>query len=457
VLTLPPPPPVAAAPPPAPALRPQQAERKVPIGLLVAGGAIGLLVIGSLAGLFFWKSRTSAAVPAVPKPPVVVTKVAPPAAPTPAPPPPSNLQIQLAEGFVAAGDLASAQAAIAAIPPEQALSFEEQERVQRVLDAVASSQTDQSAEALAKALSAGDPKLLRAAIDAIGPEQAAVLTPGAKRSLAKAKKILDLDARLTRAEKEGRALDIVRQASALLAEQSRNSRASESREGAAEAIEAVADAKAQQGQLDAALAELGQLQGAWPTRRGLPEKIERLRAERRADQEMEDTLANVARLEKANKPQEGLQLLAGTKPTPKFTERFREARARLEAQVAQAVQADQHAPSVALRGATPASLTFEKGAVLTIPLRITDDLNVQGVEGWVRPEGGRYTEVPVRQISGADYELEVLPDLHQNKSVDFYLVATDGSGHKGQLGDAGRPIRIKRKGFLSKIFGKNGG
>jgi hypothetical protein len=436
-------------PAPAPAPR-RQAQGKPPMLLLAAGGGLGLLVVLAVGGFLFWRSRATPKPP--PKPPAVVRKVAPPVvvAPTPAPPPPLNPQIQLAEGFVIAGDLASAKAAIEAIPPEQVLSVEEQERVQRVLDALAPLQTDQFAEALAKALNAGDPKQIKAAVDAIGPDRAAALAPAAKRNLAKARKILDLDARLTRAEKEGGPLDVVRQASLLLTEQPRNSRANQSREGAAASLEAEADAKAQQGQLDAALAQFEQLRGAWPTRRGLAERIDRLRDERRADQEMEDVLAAVIRLEKANKPQEGLKVLAGTKPAPKFADRFRELRARLETQAA---QADQRAPSISL-GATAASLAFEKGQVLTIPLRIADDLAVQSVEGWLRPEGGRYTQVSVRQLSGSAYEMEVSPDLHQNKSVDVYLVATDGSGHKGQLGDAAHPVRIKRKGIFSKIFGK---
>jgi hypothetical protein len=455
-----PPPAMAAAPPAppaprAPTPRPQAARSKTPILLIAAGGGLGLLAVLAIGGFLLWKSRSAPPPPVKPAP--VVQKPAPPPPVTPAPtptPPPLNPQLQAAEGFLAANDMVSAKAAIEAIPPEQALSPEEQARVQAVLDAVNTAQTDQFAAALAKALSAGDPKLLKAAIDAIPADQLATLTPAAKRNLNKAKKILDLDSRLTRAEKEGGPLDIVRQASALLVEQPRNVRANQLRENAAAAIEAEADARAQEGQLDAALARLDPLQSAWPTRRGLAERIDKLRTERRADQEMEDVLANVARLEKADKTQEALQLLAGTRPTPKFAERFREAKARLETQ---AREADAHAPTVNLRGATANSLTFDKGQTLTVPLRITDDLAVRGVEGWARPEGGRYTQIPVRQISGADYEMEISPDVHQNKSVDIYLTATDGSGHKGSLGDAAHPIRIKRKGILSKIFGKKDG
>ena len=54
--------------------------------------------------------------------------------------------------------------------------------------------------------------------------------------------------------------------------------------------------------------------------------------------------------------------------------------------------------------------------------------------------------------------LDVGPDLHQRKSIDFYVTASDQSGHESGLGSVQRPRKIKRKGWLSKVLGgKEGG
>ena len=49
--------------------------------------------------------------------------------------------------------------------------------------------------------------------------------------------------------------------------------------------------------------------------------------------------------------------------------------------------------------------------------------------------------------------MEIPPALHDNKTIELYVTAADRSGHKSQLGSAGSPIRIKKKGFFSKILG----
>jgi hypothetical protein len=64
----------------------------------------------------------------------------------------------------------------------------------------------------------------------------------------------------------------------------------------------------------------------------------------------------------------------------------------------------------------------------------------------VRPEGGRFTAVPLARRSPTDYDADIPPAVHQNKRiVELYVVATDPSGHKGQLGTLEEPQRIKRK------------
>ena len=98
-------------------------------------------------------------------------------------------------------------------------------------------------------------------------------------------------------------------------------------------------------------------------------------------------------------------------------------------------------------------LSYKEEETVTIPLRITDDQEVRSTEAWARPEGGRFTKVSLRHFGGSDYALEILPDLHQRKSIDFYVTATDPSGHQGTLGTLQHPQRIKRKGWLSRVLG----
>lgn len=459
---LPPPAPAPAAPltaaaPVKAAAKPQTAAPRRPPGkglrvALLVGVPAVLLLMATVA-LVAWMSRRSAQpdpqpqVQAAPPPRPVPKPVQPVAAPLPV-----HAQIFLAEESLNASDLAAAQAALDAIPPEQIALFtsEEQDRYQRALDALTPLQSQQWAETLTQGLSKGDLRLLRAATAA--PPDAATLTPEQKKDLARARKIADLDNKLSRAQRAKNQTEILRQASLLLTELPRNSRAGQARAQAADALLAEADARAGQGQLDAALAALEQLREEWRDHPGLAERLERIRAERRADEQMEEALAAVTRAERAERPLDGLQALDRVRPNERFAERFRQARERLQAQFA---QLDRNPPQIAMSGSS--ELAYEKGATVKIPLRITDDQGVKSTEAWARPEGGRFTRVTVRSLGGAEHEIEISPDLHQNKNIDFYVEATDQSGHKGSLGNVQRPQKIKRKKWFDKIRGDRDG
>ena len=88
-----------------------------------------------------------------------------------------------------------------------------------------------------------------------------------------------------------------------------------------------------------------------------------------------------------------------------------------------------------------------------MPLRITDDLAVKSAECWVRPEGvTSFQPVTVRHLAGANYEVDLPPDLHQNRNLAFYAAATDNSGHQSLLGSRDKPLQIKRRNWIEKIF-----
>jgi hypothetical protein len=402
-------PPLPPAPPPLPRPAAQPAGNRT--GLLLGVGA--LIVVMLLAvGLFWWRHRASQPpapqalpAPALPTPsaPVIV-----PPAPTPAP-------------------VASPTPAEPAVPSLDVAGLKAN---------------------LSRAMESGDLRLLRSVANSVSQKDEAGLPGAFRRDLERARRTLEADAKLQRAEKAGDRLDVIRQAAALLRELPQSAHAGELRDQAATAVEAEVDAAIDAGQYDPAASRLDELRQAYPERAGLVARTDRIAAEKKSDQEMETLLAAAGRFEKANKPLEGLQLLADAKPSRRYADRIQELKQRLTAQFA---QADRQAPILVLRGSPEAE--YEKGKTATISLRITDDFAVKSAEGWARAEGGQYAKVAVRHLSGADYAMDVSPELHQNKTIEFYVTAADPSGHTGQLGSAERPLKMKKKGLLKSIFG----
>jgi len=443
-------------PPPAAKVAAPDARRRLLLKFGIPLAAI--LLVGIAVALVLLLRRNPP--PPAPRPRAVAVKpVAPPPkeVPPPAPAPlPVHPQIVLAETCLGAGDLKGVKTAIDAITPAEQAAFrpDELDRYQRLVAQLTPLKREELASSLARALERGDLRSLRAAADSISLTEPAALTPEAQKNLARARKALEIDARLSRAQKSGNSLEIIRQADALLAELPRASRAGEQKQRAASNIETAADSELDAGRFDMASTYLEGLRRAWPDRAGLPARIERVASERKADQALEALLANVVQSEKAGKPFDGLKLLAGVKPNRRYADRFQEVRQRLDAQIA---QLDREPPRLILRGSDP---LYEKGKVVTIPLKATDDFGVKTVEGWARPEGGQYVKVNVRHLSGSDYAMDVPMDIHQNKMIEYYAIATDASGHTGPLASADHPNQVKRKSWLKNILRKgekNGG
>jgi hypothetical protein len=195
------------------------------------------------------------------------------------------------------------------------------------------------------------------------------------------------------------------------------------------------------------------LRQAWPDRPGRQDRNERVEAQRRADAQLDATLAAAGRAEAASQPLQGLELLAGANPGGRYRERFRRQRERLEEILA---RLDAAPPTIAL--APGFRLEYDKGARIAVPLRIADDLAVKSAECWVRPEGEpAFRPVPVRHLSGADYEVDIPPELHQNRTLEIYAAASDHSGHRSLLGSRDQPLKLKRRTWIEKIFsGKEG-
>lgn len=224
-------------------------------------------------------------------------------------------------------------------------------------------------------------------------------------------------------------------------------RAREAREKAAAKLEAEAAAHFDAGRFEAALQSLAALRRTWPDRPGLAERTAQAEAEQRDDRRLLSLLDEVAALEQADRPHEGLRLLAEANPNRRFEERFRQTRARLEAQL---VQLDRAPPAVTFAGTFAAE--YAKDESIHVLLQITDDRGVASAELWARPEGDDYQRITVSHLSGSRYEAEIHPDVHHNRTVELYVTASDRSGNQGQLGSATEPQRVKRKGWLRKLL-----
>ncbi|HXO30662.1 MAG TPA: hypothetical protein VOA80_25205 [Thermoanaerobaculia bacterium] len=361
--------------------------------------------------------------------------------------------LQAVDDLLAAGDAAGARRELAQISAAQlaALATAERADYDRLAAALAADRRRQITADLAAALRRGDIRRINAALTAAKWEPD--LPAAVRRDLDRARQAIDLDTRLGRTDVGQAPQDVLRGATDLLALLPRYSRASMLREQAAKTIEDQADAALAAGDGERAAGLLGGLRQAWPDRPGLQDRFERIEGQRRADAQLDAVLAAAGRAEAAAQPLQGLELLAGANPGGRYRERFRRERERLEAMLA---RLDAAPPAIAL--APGFRLEYDKGAHVVVPLRISDDLAVKSAECWVRTEGAAaYRAVPVRHLSGADYAVDIPPELHQNRTLELYAAASDHSGHQSLLGSRDQPLKLKRRNWIEKIFsGKEG-
>jgi hypothetical protein len=359
-----------------------------------------------------------------------------------------NPHLRAAQELLAGGDSAGARRELVLISTEQQAAYTpaEHEAYDRLAATLAADRRRQIGADLAAALRRGDMRRINAALTAAKWEPD--LPAATRRDLDRARQASELDAHMERTDLAQYPQEVLRNATDLLTLVPRHGRAGELRDQAAKAIEDQADAALAAGDSERAAVLLGGLRQVWPERSRLQDRFERLETQRRGDSQLEAVLAAASRAEAAAQPLQGLELLAGVNPGGRYQERFRRQRERLEELLA---RLDAAPPSIALRPGF--KLEYDKGARVAIPLRITDDLAVKSAECWVRPEGGAsYQAVPVRHLSGADYEVDIPPELHQNRTVDLYAAASDNSGHRSLLGSREQPLKLKRRTWIEKIF-----
>jgi serine/threonine protein kinase len=438
------PPAQAPAAPAKPAAKPSRKRRIAPLAI----GIAAVVVLGSVTGWFWIGSQQP-------------ERLAPHAAPTAAPRKPSPspqpvqvnaaaVQLEKAEAAVALGELAAAGAAFDAISPEDlgGLSQPEQERYKTIRATYGTMRRQALTKAMQRALAAGNIKVLTDTVREISNEEEAVFKRDAdfSASIEEAHRALNLQATLLKAQRQGDLAQVLQNSSVLVEVVPKYALAAEAREKAAAALEREADTLAAKGSFDLALARLDTVRRSWPTRTGLQDRLERVKTEQETDQRFTALMAQVQQTEAGKAPEKGLELLKSLPPNAQTAERVQQMRERLTKQLE---QLDAQPPTLAL--APGLKLEYKKGEAVILAFKIQDDHGVKDAQLFARVEGsGKYVELPLRRGTGADWSAEISASFHQNQTVDFYVAASDYSGHTAQLGKAQEPLKLKRK---KNIFG----
>lgn len=299
---------------------------------------------------------------------------------------------------------------------------------------------------LESGLKSGNLEILESAVEA-GAGQQAALAPDVRASYDRAKSAVDAYSQVRAAAAEGNSVQALERFAALAAVLPKPTDPDDLRGKAAKAIEGQAEKLVQDGQYAEAVTALGPLQRTWPDRSGLRERLASYETYRQNEARQERILADLPNLERHRKPWDGLQMLKGVEPTPHLAPQFEAARARLEDQLA---RLDKEPPTLVLRDGF--ELTYARGTMVNLSFRATDDYEVRDVKMMARPEGGKYREVPLDKTRVGTYTVVIPPSFHQNGTVDFYVVATDLSGHETSLGSRDQPMQLKRQQGFDRIL-----
>ena len=177
----------------------------------------------------------------------------------------------------------------------------------------------------------------------------------------------------------------------------------------------------------------------WPQRETARGRSEIYAKARQLTAEQEPLLEKLPVALRKKKPHEGLEMLAGVEPVPHLAARIGDLRKQLEEQLA---FLDQQPPQVVLRDGF--FLDYDRGRVVELSFRVTDDYLVQSVQLMARPEGGRMREISLVK-SSLGYTAEIPADFHRNGTVELYVVAADASGHEGFFGTPEAPKLLQRR------------
>jgi len=445
-----PPVPEPAPPLPVPPQRPAPAKPAPSGGRRLLGPllllAAALVVVGVSATalvLFLGRGKPEVTVIAEPTPLPV---------PTAEPVPPDSRQseihpqLEAAEAFLLQGDEETARRALDSITAEEIETFTELENevYARLAQTLLGQNLGQAVKDLEGGLELSSVKMLRRAVPALGDLSAEQYAeyPGLEEKLERARSALRVYDDLKAAADAGdhaRTLEVGAEMARLLPD---NSKAREWRDRAARAIESSAETAVEANQYDRALEMLERIRRHWPERPGLAGRIQGIRDRKATETRLQTSLEAALAKGDAGDPESALELLSQESPSGRFVTAYAEARERLQGQLA---RMDAKPPLVELADGTQ-QLVFKKDESIQVPLRITDDYRVTSTRAMVRPDGATSFKPIDLAHSGTDrYVLQVAPEVHGNKALEFYVEATDMSGHTAQLGSPQAPLTMKRK------------
>ncbi len=427
----PPPPPVAktvvAAPPPA-------APKKEKRSTVLIGALAAALILAVLVGawLFLRPSKEETAAPVGP---------AMPAAPSV--PSPEAVLARLKEAQALFADEKETEAfailreidysAQSTLPAGVCAQLAEFESVVSMIS------TDRFPSDLKRGLDNGDLGLLRNAVET-GTGMGSNLPADLKESYDKASHLVELHRQAEAAK--GNPVEVLGKMAELASLSPKLKDPLDLRGKAAAAVEGEAEALARDAHYDEAIAKLEPLQRTWSAREGLDARIAGYRTAKDDEAKQKALLDQVPSWVRRKKPHEPLEMLRGIKPTPHLAAQIEAARQSLEAQLA---QLDGAAPVVELRPGF--GLEYSRGNPVELGFRVRDDYAVTSVRMWAKPPGGKMKEMKLEEhLAGGYWSIELPVSYHQNGTVEFYVVATDRSGHEGSLGTKDQPMKVTRIG-----------
>ncbi|HEY0514906.1 MAG TPA: hypothetical protein VGH73_23630 [Thermoanaerobaculia bacterium] len=403
------------------------------------GAIAGLVALVAVAGFWLLRRHPGEAV------------VQAPAAGVALPPPPSRPPVEKLEEArlaLAQGDDLKARRVLRSIPwGEQGLLPADGCRVLgSIQENLALAALGRLPADLASGLRSGDLEVLETAVEA-GAGQEAALAPDVRAAYDRARGVVDAYAQARAASAQGNPVQALERFATVAALLPKMSDPEDLRGKAAAALEAQADALAREGRYEEGLARLAPVLRSWPDRAGLKERAARFQTYQENEKRQEGILAELPTYERHRKPWDGLQVINGVEPTPHLAQRFQEARARLEDLLS---RLDREPPKVTLRDGY--LLEYSRGTVAELSFRATDDYQVKDVKLMARAEGGKYHDLPLDKNRSGYYTVQIQPAFHQNGNVDFYVVATDLSGHEASLGSRDQPMQLKRRQGFERLI-----
>jgi tetratricopeptide (TPR) repeat protein len=412
-----------AAPPPSPLRQP----------IVLIGAAVGLVLV---LGILYWWASSGATPPP------------PPAVEAPAPRPPARRPAAevLAEAQDAYADGAEDRALVAlqsltaadqsTLPPDGCKAL------QILQQALSLSAAEHLPDNLARGLK-GDVGRLRLAVLTAG--QGAAVPDALRPDLERARGLADLYNQAAAAADRKASTEVLERFAALTQQLPNATDPLGVRDVAAAGLEDEAESLARNGKYQEAVSHLDPVLRNWPNRNGLKAKIEGYQRAQKEEAAQETLLAEIPAIERRH-PDEALDKIRGVAPTPHLAAQFATVRQHLEEQLA---QLDGQPPAVVLRDGF--LLDYDRGRTVSLSFRVTDDYKVRSVKFMARPEGGKMRELPLT-VNRQFYTVELSPSFHQNSTVEFYVVATDVSGHTGSFGSPDHPQQLKRREGFRRIL-----